>query len=396
MLATTSSPHLLLLTTNPGLESIVADEFRQLAAIRGLPSPQVELRPFGCGGQVIVHSAEGGIETALCLRSIHHVLHLLYRFDLSDESNPVEVFADAAVAFVDTVSAGNEDLPIAAACPEIARIYRVLRQHGVGELDAATSFRVTTKRSGAHPFTSMDVQRFAGGALLARHQCAVDLLRYEVDVRVDVIEQTCIVGIQLSRHPLSKRITRARRPRAALSANVAYALLHLAGVDDDTRCLLDPFCGSGTILLEAADLHPRLQLVGSDYNTRALVGTRRNVDSAGHGDRVALCCCDARRMAAVYGRTFDAIVTNPPFGILHGQRIDFDGFYHRLLEQAAALLRPRGRLALLSWKRGVIDRVNRRQGLFRRLHTRVVETGGIYPRIYVMEKREPTDGDHIR
>ena len=68
------------------------------------------------------------------------------------------------------------------------------------------------------------------------------------------------------------------------------------------------------------------------------------------------------------------------------KRIDFDGFYHRLLEQAAQLLRPGGRLALLSWKRGVMDRVNRRQGLFHRLHTRVVETGGIYPRIYVLER----------
>lgn len=371
----------LLLTTNPGLESIVADEFRQRCADTELPAPQVELRPFGFDGHVIVHTTDGGAETALQLRSIHHVLRLLYRFDLTDESTAIEAFADSTG---DTGNHGEDPPP--APCPEIARIYRVLRQRGVPELDAATTFRVTAKRSGTHSFTSMDVQRFAGGALLARHGCAVDLENYEVDIRTDVINHTCIVGIQLSRQPLSKRISRSLRPVAALKANVAYALLHLAGISDETTSLFDPFCGSGTILLEAADLHPHLRLFGSDYNAATLAGTRRNIASAGHDDRVALCCCDARRMAAVYGRCFDAIVTNPPFGIRHGQRIDFDHFYHRLLEQAAQLLRPRGRLALLSWKRGVIDRVNRRQGLFRRLQARVVETSGIYPRIYILER----------
>ena len=377
----------MLLTTNPGLESIVADEFRQRCADAGLPAPRVELRPFGFGGQVIVHAADGGAETALQLRSIHHVLRLLYRFDLADESKAVEEYANSAA---DDVASHGEDPPTPAPSAEVARIYRVLRQRGVPELDAATTFRVTTKRTGTHPFTSLDVQRFAGGALLARHGCAVDLENYDVDVRADVIERTCIVGIQLSRQPLSKRISRSLRPVAALKANVAYALLHLAGIDAETTSLLDPFCGSGTILLEAADLHPHLHLFGSDYNATTLSGTRRNIISAGHDGRVAVCCCDARRMASVYGHPphagLDAIVTNPPFGIRHGQRIDFGGFYHRLLEQAAQLLRPGGRLALLSWKRGVIDRVNRRQGLFHRLHTRVVETGGIYPRIYVLER----------
>ena len=378
-----ASTHLLL-TTNPGLESIVAEEFCQRCADEGMPAPQVELRPFGFGGQVIVHAGVGGVETALRLRSIHHVLRLLYRFDVTDESKAVEVFADNPAS---DVASDSEDPAIPAPCSAVARIYRELRQRGVPELEAAASFRVTTKRTGTHDFTSLDVQRFAGGALLARHQCTVDLLNHDVDVRVDVIEHTCIVGIQLSRRALSKRISRSLRPVAALKANVAYAMLHLAGVNAETRSLLDPFCGSGTILLEAADLHPHLRLFGCDYNATALVAARSNLANAGHGDRAALCCCDARRMAAVYERLFDAIVTNPPFGIRHGQRIDFDGFYYRLLEQVSQLLRPRGRLTLLSWKRGVIDRVNRRQGLFRQLHSRVVETGGIYPRIYVLERR---------
>ena len=379
-----ASTHLLL-TTNPGLESIVAEELRQRASAAGQPEPGVELRPFGFGGQVIAHGGAGAAGIALQLRSIHHVLQLLYRFDIGDASAPVDLFAAPPGDAADEAAVWPP--PVPAPCPEIARIYGVLRQHGVDALDAATSFRVTTKRHGAHPFTSLDVQRFAGGALIARHGCAVDLVDHEVEVRADVIDRTCIVGVQLSREALSRRVARVYRPRTALKVNVAYALLHLARIDADTRSLLDPFCGSGTILLEAADIYPHLQLFGSDYSVATLAGARRNVGAAGHGGRIALCCCDARRMGAVYGRRFDTIVTNPPYGIRQGQHVDFDRFYDRVFEQAAALLPPRGRLILLSWKRGVIDRTNRRQGLFRSLHARVVETGGIYPRIYVLERR---------
>jgi hypothetical protein len=49
-------------------------------------------------------------------------------------------------------------------------------------------------------------------------------------------------------------------------------------------------------------------------------------------------------------------------------------------------LKPGGRLVFLAWKRGVIDKANRSHNRFRHNHVRVVETGGIFPRIYVFEK----------
>jgi hypothetical protein len=67
--------------------------------------------------------------------------------------------------------------------------------------------------------------------------------------------------------------------------------------------------------------------------------------------------------------------------------MNFLTFYSRFLDVAAHLLKPGGRLVFLVWKRGVIDRANRPHNRFRRNHVRVVETGGIFPRIYVFEKR---------
>ena len=123
-------------------------------------------------------------------------------------------------------------------------------------------------------------------------------------------------------------------------------------------------------------------------NPEAVAGTRLNLATAGLEPRVRLWCGDARQLSEAHppGR-FAAIVTNPPYGVRLGRNLDFRAFYRRFLEQAAVVLRPGGRLVLLAWKRGVVDRTNQELGLFAARHVRVVETGGIYPRIYVLERR---------
>ena len=42
--------------------------------------------------------------------------------------------------------------------------------------------------------------------------------------------------------------------------------------------LLDPFCGSGTVLMEAALLDQRLQLIGTDIDARQIADTEQNLD----------------------------------------------------------------------------------------------------------------------
>ena len=353
----------LLFTTNPGLEDIVSEELASRLASIGIAEPQVELKPLGLHGHVLASVAstceEAVWEAALHMRSVHHVLQPLYSFSLTPEMDSLDT------------------------------IYRELRDRGVPGLNSAATFRVTTKRSGIHPFTSVDVQRRAGAALVDRYGCGVDLTGYESNVRVDVYNDTCIVGLQRTRDPLSRRHLRIYNPRAALKANVAYALLHMARLGEGSGAFLDPFCGSGTILLEAADLFPHLEIQGSDFAEAAVEGCRRNVEAEGLSDRIRVRCCDARFLSETYpAASFRAIVTNPPFGVRLGRGMNFLSFYTQFFDQAARVLEPGGRLVLLAWKRGVVDKANRASAKrFRRLHVRVVDTGGVYPRIYVFERR---------
>ena len=57
-----------------------------------------------------------------------------------------------------------------------------------------------------------------------------------------------------------------------------------------------PFCGSGTILLEALDVYQKqIKCVGMDVSRRSANGARENAVAEGFGDD--LCqfhCCDAR------------------------------------------------------------------------------------------------------
>lgn len=67
------------------------------------------------------------------------------------------------------------------------QIYQELLELDFPEMDSAQTFRVTTQRSGKHPFQTRDIERIAGAALIQRYGKAVSLEDYEVNVRVDLL-----------------------------------------------------------------------------------------------------------------------------------------------------------------------------------------------------------------
>lgn len=349
----------LFFTTNPGLEDIVAVEFHRRVRDAGLESSDLERNPFGLGGHVLTrcpHPFAALEPIAWEMRSIHHVLHPLYGFPLPAE-DPLEA------------------------------IHAELFDLNIPEMLTAASFRVTSKRVGEHSFTSVDVQKAAGAALVEHYGCAVSLKNFALNVRVDVYDQLCLVSLQLTERSLSKRYIRVYQPRTALKTPVAYAMLQFAKLENGGGPLLDPFCGSGTIPIEAAQLFSDMEIHGSDLFPEAVEGARLNVEDLGLSAHIQIRQADARALGKEFPADyFRAIVTNPPYGVRVGQKLHFPTFYRIFLEQAWKVLAPGGMLALLVWKRGIFSRVLREFGRFSQRHVRVVETGDLYPRIFVLEK----------
>jgi tRNA (guanine6-N2)-methyltransferase len=356
----------LLFTTNPGLEDVAGAEFEERAAQAGLGETAVTLKPFDLDGQVMVDNPAPLADLwpmAQQMRSIYHVVRPLHVFELPDEATSAD--------------------------DQLAHIRQVVGELDIAEMETAESFRVTGNRTGQHEFTSVDVQRVAGAALVEKYGTAVDLTGYDTDVRVDVVHDRCWVGVQLTRTRLSKRQERVYTPMAALKTVVAYAMLRFARLDEGKGDLLDPFCGSGTILIEAAQTFPDLTLYGSDAFAKPVQGTAENLAAMGLTERVQLAQADARDLRHHYEPgSMRAIVTNPPFGVRLGRRADFRHLYSNFLQGAHRILEPGGRLVVLVGRRRAFNFILDKVGGFHLAHVRVVETGGIYPAIFVLERRQ--------
>ena len=350
----------LLLTTNMGVEDVVVDEFARRCNAAGWAVTQRETQPLDLNSYALVASdapPDALLRVARQMRSVHHVLTPRYTFRLPDA----------------------DPLPA---------IRAALAEATVPEMERAATFRVTSVRNGEHDFTSIDVQRAAGAGLQDRYATEVDLEAYDLEVRVDVHDNRVLVSVQHTREALSRRHLEGFQPRAALKANLAYALLQLAHLDAPPEVLLDPFCGSGTILLEATDIWPETRAYGNDWSDTVVEGARENAALAGRTERITIREGDAWHLADTFaGVQADLIVTNPPFGVRIGSSMRFFPFYRRVLEQMAAVLRPAGRVVMLVLKHGPFNRALSDTGGFDVRHVRVIEMGGLYPRVFVLERR---------
>ncbi len=333
----------LLLTADPGFEDVVLAEL----ADRGYRG---EARPYGYAGLVRTDADVAGIEG---LRSIHHA-----------------VFERASCLLPST---------------DLGSAVRTLAGVPFPELGPETTFAVRVHRRGDHGFKSPDLERALGAALVERYQAPVDLENPRVLVRVDLFEARALVGVQLTRAPLSRRYRKVYAPPAALKTTVAYGLLRLAGVRGEGR-LLDAFTGSGTIAIEAAQVFPGVRVVAVDKNPRAVAGAAANAAAAGVAGRIHFLVADARKLIGQLPPGFDWIVANPPYGRRLGRSEDLRALYARFLDQAAVILKPGGRLVLLAKRRGMTVRLVRERPALRLRHLRVVELGGLYVGLLLIER----------
>ncbi len=101
-----------------------------------------------------------------------------------------------------------------------------------------------------------------------------------------------------------------RRPffhPTALTAKLARCMVNLSRAKRDSL-LLDPFCGTGTILLEAGMIG--CQPIGIDIKASMIKGTLNNLRSYGIKE-TGLILSDARKLPL---QSVDCISTDPPYG----------------------------------------------------------------------------------
>lgn len=127
-----------------------------------------------------------------------------------------------------------------------------------------------------------------------------------------------------SDHTYRQHETRPYSTSSALPSQLARALINL--VTPSAQTILDPCCGTGSILLEACALGATA--FGVDWNPRMVIMSRRNLEHFGYAADVEY--TDARE----WSRPADAVVTDLPYG----NKLEMSEVIIRgILDRAAAL-----------------------------------------------------------
>lgn len=193
------------------------------------------------------------------------------------------------------------------------------------------------------------------------------------------------VLLRLTDRPLSARDWRLCNRDGGLNASIAAAMNRLlVKVRDPTGSYLNAFCGSGTLLAEWLAEHQGAKAAGFDLDPAALDCARQNLAFA--GQRVELFEADASRVN-LPDSSQDFIAADPPWGDDVGSHEGNAELYPAFLTEALRLLKPGGRLALLSHELKLTRRLLKARPDFTVVHELQVWHGGHRPVIWILQKQ---------
>ncbi|MFZ2854552.1 MAG: THUMP domain-containing protein [Rhodocyclaceae bacterium] len=194
---------------------------------------------------------------------------------------------------------------------------------------------------------------------------SVDTRAADVRVHAFITADECTLYLDTSGAPLYQRGLRQKTVEAPLKENLAAGMLRLSGWQPGTP-LLDPMCGSGTFLVEAAQMALNIapgagrdfgfqrlknfdlalwkdlldtamdaekpaafaQIYGSDLSPVAVRAALANLDRAGLLPAVSLSCGDLLEIDAP--APAGVMVSNPPYGERLSEQDELAEFYPQL------------------------------------------------------------------
>lgn len=227
-------------------------------------------------------------------------------------------------------------------------------------------------------FSPSDIQSIMKKAMVERLKSRYHLEWFPEDgeafpIRVSIVKDQVLVGLDTTGIPLHKRGYRAMTSKAPISETLAAALLMLTPWKGD-RILVDPFCGSGTFPIEAAlmaanmapglrrsfqaeswehivpgtcwqnaredgesliDRRAETDIQGFDIDGAVIRGARENARAAGVEKLIHFQQRPASELS--HPGKYGFLVTNPPYGERLENKERLPELYRTLGERFAAL-----------------------------------------------------------
>jgi tRNA (guanine6-N2)-methyltransferase len=279
-------------------------------------------------------------------------------------------------------------------------IYRTIRSLDFSFIGKGQTFAVRSERSGLHSFTSLDMVREAGRAIIDSYlttkgtRLKVDLDRPDVIITADLIGDELFVGVDTTGESLHIREYRRYNHPSALKPSLASALIRMSGWRGEP--LLDPFTGGATIPIEAALRakaapvrkrkefmyrrlsfynreeevkileRPRIKpfpvtnIVGIEKKYKHYKGALKNVETAEVEGFVKILYEDSLKYRPK--EPFDFIITNPPYGIKSGRKDKVLILYRLFLSRLPNLLKEGGKFVLITTEHKPLKRLLEEEG----------------------------------
>lgn len=215
-------------------------------------------------------------------------------------------------------------------CPAYGRFKISQRQLGVmvDELRAIGPRRLVVTVAGKH-FQRQDLARFLTKAFAERGYELDD--ETEDEVWMFCIDESWYFGLPLFKaRSLAHRNERAAEREGSLPPPIAAAMA-FASVPRNDDVVLDPTCGSGTLLAEYRVYAPDAKLIGRDIDPHAIAVAQKNLnDSSSVFAPADLQVGDSRELQAD-GLRVSLTLANLPFGVQFGDRATNPELYESIL-----------------------------------------------------------------
>ena len=232
------------------------------------------------------------------------------------------------------------------------------------------NFLVEGKSVNSKLYSISDSQRIVEKAIVEKLKTKYDTNWFEktgakYTIEVSILKDIATLTIDTSGEGLHKRGYRDRQGDAPIKETLAAAMILLSYWNKD-RVLFDPFCGSGTIPIEAAmigknmapgierkfaaenwarvkkeywtearrdalkamETENKLHILGCDIDRKAILRARDNAANFGLEDDIAFFIKDFRE--ADLNNEYGVVVTNPPYGERIGERAEVEELYRGL------------------------------------------------------------------
>ncbi|HYF33192.1 MAG TPA: methyltransferase domain-containing protein [Chitinophagaceae bacterium] len=202
----------------------------------------------------------------------------------------------------------------------VQHIEQYFSQHVLPAVPRLQPVRVTASFLGERNFTRYYIESLLNGILSAKPGATILSNEHEdkwtageTRIRVHIEDDQAYFGMGVQDKPLHRRQWRTESYSAQLHPPVAAALA-FAAKPVHGHPVIDPFCGSGTILIESALQHEGMQHIGFDIDASAIHIAAQNARLAG----VDIECRQEDFIHHYKNFEGYTLISNPPWGEKHG------------------------------------------------------------------------------